>query len=253
MLLRRIIEHVRSQNWTAIGIDFVIVVVGVFIGIQAANWNDVRVEEARAGDILERFQADLQADLENFDHRMFFWQTVEEFGEKGLAYSAGRSNEDLEPWDAVLAFFQASQVGEYYTSSATFDELKSAGELNLVRNVDLRNALAGYYNEAYNPTLTERPVYREHVRGIVPIAVQNYIWDNCFSASARQVQVIIDCPSPISDAEARALADRLAQDEQLMEELRYWTSTMKIIQLIGENQIDRAQDALNLVEEEIAN
>lgn len=43
MLLRRIIEHVKAQNWTAIAIDFVIVVVGVFIGIQVSNWNDARV------------------------------------------------------------------------------------------------------------------------------------------------------------------------------------------------------------------
>ena len=39
MFLRRIIRHVRNQEWLAIGIDFVIVVVGVFIGIQAANLN----------------------------------------------------------------------------------------------------------------------------------------------------------------------------------------------------------------------
>ena len=34
MLLRRVIQHVRQQEWTAIGIDFVIVVMGVFIGLQ---------------------------------------------------------------------------------------------------------------------------------------------------------------------------------------------------------------------------
>ena len=45
MLLRRIIEHVKTQNWTAVALDFVIVVVGVFIGIQVANWNDARAEE----------------------------------------------------------------------------------------------------------------------------------------------------------------------------------------------------------------
>ena len=43
MLLRRITEHVRAQNWFAVGIDFVIVVVGVFIGIQVSNWNDKRL------------------------------------------------------------------------------------------------------------------------------------------------------------------------------------------------------------------
>jgi len=35
-------EHVKAQNWFAVGIDFLIVVVGVFIGIQVSNWNDAR-------------------------------------------------------------------------------------------------------------------------------------------------------------------------------------------------------------------
>ena len=47
-MLRRVIKHVRNQEWTAIAIDFVIVVAGVFVGIQAANWNEVRADESRA-------------------------------------------------------------------------------------------------------------------------------------------------------------------------------------------------------------
>ena len=39
MILRRVIQHVRNQEWTAIAIDLVIVVVGVYIGIQAQAWN----------------------------------------------------------------------------------------------------------------------------------------------------------------------------------------------------------------------
>ena len=40
MLLRRVTEHVKSQNWFAVWLDFVIVVVGVFLGIQIGNWNE---------------------------------------------------------------------------------------------------------------------------------------------------------------------------------------------------------------------
>lgn len=47
MILRRVMEHVRDQNWAAVGIDFCIVVIGVFFGIQVANWNDARAEERR--------------------------------------------------------------------------------------------------------------------------------------------------------------------------------------------------------------
>ena len=39
MILSRVIEHVRKQHWTAVFLDFVIVVMGVFIDIQVSNWN----------------------------------------------------------------------------------------------------------------------------------------------------------------------------------------------------------------------
>lgn len=48
MNLRRIIEHIKNQQWTAVAIDFVIVVVGVFVGIQVSNWNQARVTDQQA-------------------------------------------------------------------------------------------------------------------------------------------------------------------------------------------------------------
>ncbi|MEX0644258.1 MAG: hypothetical protein WD076_03050 [Parvularculaceae bacterium] len=39
MSLRRVIAHFRKQEWTAIALDFLIVVVGVFVGLQVTNWN----------------------------------------------------------------------------------------------------------------------------------------------------------------------------------------------------------------------
>ncbi len=38
MILRRVIKHFRNQEWTAIFLDFVIVVVGVFMGFQVQQW-----------------------------------------------------------------------------------------------------------------------------------------------------------------------------------------------------------------------
>lgn len=51
MILRRVIAHFRRQEWTAIALDFFIVVFGVYIGIQVSNWNAARLEASalRAG------------------------------------------------------------------------------------------------------------------------------------------------------------------------------------------------------------
>jgi hypothetical protein len=59
MILRRVIDHVRRQEWTAIFIDLVIVVVGVFIGIQVANWNAELIERREARDSMQRLQEDV--------------------------------------------------------------------------------------------------------------------------------------------------------------------------------------------------
>jgi hypothetical protein len=40
--------RISRQEWTALAIDFVLVVVDVFLGIRVLNWNAVRVDEGRA-------------------------------------------------------------------------------------------------------------------------------------------------------------------------------------------------------------
>lgn len=61
MLLRRITEHVKAQNWTAVALDFVIVVVGVFIGIQVANWNEARADRVEERQLLTRLHDETKA------------------------------------------------------------------------------------------------------------------------------------------------------------------------------------------------
>ena len=48
MVIRRIRDHVASHNWFAVAIDLGIVVVGVFLGTQANNWNEARIERQDA-------------------------------------------------------------------------------------------------------------------------------------------------------------------------------------------------------------
>jgi hypothetical protein len=251
MLLRRVIEHVRKQEWAAIAIDFVIVVVGVFVGIQAANWNEQRADESRARGYLERIHNDLEADLGNYQNRMRFWSSVSGYGRTGLAYADTGRMVEFSQWGLLLAYFQASQVGEFWTRSTTYDELKSAGELNLIGNLDLRNALAQYYTEAGNPALTERPAYREHVRGVIPIDIQLYIWTKCYASNERGEQDLRDCAPPVSEARAAEIVNAIRGNPALMSELRYWMSTMHVASLIGRDRTTFARQVLASVDAEL--
>ena len=253
MLLRRVIDHVRRQEWAAIAIDFVIVVVGVFIGIQAANWNEARADATLARDYLERIQRDLSADIARYENRMRFWNTVSSYGRRGLGYAETGQAAEATQWDHLLAYFQASQVAEFWTRSTTYDELKSAGELRLIGNVRLRDALAHYYTDAGNPALTERPAYREHVRGMIPIDVQLYIWTKCYASDASGEQVLRNCASPVSEKQASEIVNAIRQDRRLMSELRYWVSTLQVASQIGRDRTAFARQMLASVKAELAN
>ena len=65
MKLRRVIVHMRRQDWPAIVIDLVIVVAGVFIGMQVSNWNTERETQARAQVFGERLHLTLQGESDD--------------------------------------------------------------------------------------------------------------------------------------------------------------------------------------------
>lgn len=242
MILRRLSQSLKEQNWTAICIEFVLLVVGVFLGIQVANWNSERADQARAHAYLVRIGADLDADLAAYQDRLSFWKGVSAYGTTGLAYAETGDAKGATQWDLLLAYFQASQVAEFYTSDATFEELKSAGELGLIKDTHFRNALAQYYSNGANPALTERPRYREHIRGIIPLDIQNYIWTNCYSSDKSSIQKMLPCKSPLDDKQASAIVDEIRNDKALMAELRYWMSTMRIAGIIAFGGIESATE-----------
>lgn len=60
MIPRRLYEHVKSHNWFAVAIDLVVVIVGVFAGLQVQEWNTMRQAQARAAVYSARLTEDLR-------------------------------------------------------------------------------------------------------------------------------------------------------------------------------------------------
>lgn len=240
MILRHLSQSLKEQNWTAIGIEFVLLVSGVFLGIQVANWNAERVDARSARVYLERIGNDLDADRMNYQDRLRFWGDVSAYGAEGLAYAETDDANGADQWQLLLAYFQTSQVAEFYTTDATFEELKSAGELGLIKNTRFRDELAQYYSLGFNPLLTERPPYREHVRGMIPLDIQKYIWSHCYSTSADSVQKMLPCKAPLADGRITEIVDSIRSDKALMAELRYWMSSMHVAALYGQSRVQRA-------------
>lgn len=139
MILRRVIEHVKGQNWTAIAIDFVIVVLGVFIGIQVSNWNAERADRVSERDYLAQLRQDLklieaevrdQIDYESFQS----WLA----GEIGSAIDEPDADAERK---IGVGLAQLTSRRTLRVESPTFADLQSSGNLEIISDADLRAAI----------------------------------------------------------------------------------------------------------------
>ena len=67
MLFRRVKEHVAKEDWFAVLVDFVIVVLGVFIGFQVTNWNDNRADQQEYKLAIERYKMEAQSNIHTLE------------------------------------------------------------------------------------------------------------------------------------------------------------------------------------------
>ncbi|ANP47260.1 hypothetical protein [Candidatus Viadribacter manganicus] len=248
MFLRRVLAHVKAQNWVAIGIDFAIVVLGVFVATQVSNWNDANRDRQRGQSYLANIHGELLTDATAIERRIVFWRQVTGYGEAALAYAEHGTLKDGSAWQTVLAFFQASQIWPYTATDTTYRELTGAGELGLIRDQSMRAALADYYvvrKNRLDPLFAAMPEYREDVRGLTPIRVQNYIWNNChhsFAEGAEEMQELVPCESPISEVEAREILRSYMAAPEVLRGLRFWMSTIRVQSDLSRHDRDVARE-----------
>ncbi len=151
MILRRVIKHFRNQEWTAIALDFLIVVIGILIAFQITAWNERRADRALEQEYLLRLYDDMQGSLQDYAENDGWDVTRIETQELVLnALRAGELNqEDREAFARGLMF-----VGSHNPIRrrwGTVEELKSTGNIAVLRDTELRALIAatdGDYHRA---------------------------------------------------------------------------------------------------------
>ena len=255
MQSRRIVQRLKEQDWMAVAIEVLIVVVGVLIALQVSNWNDARKDSARGQDYLRRMHSDLRQDVDSIADISAFRRQVYDYGMAAMAYAEHGTPYQDSAWKTVLAYYQASQLWPYRIPDTTFQEIRSKGEMDLIRDPALRKQISSHYGNSSGSQVVEVlgviPKYREDVRGMTPWAIQQYIWTQCYDASSRKQQ-LLDCPSPVSEAEAQAVLDQYRASPELTRELRFWMANVSTSQFLMRTIRSEAEGLDKEIQNELA-
>jgi hypothetical protein len=179
MVLRRLTANLRAQNWIAIIVEFILVIVGVFLGILAANWNLERLERRETGRLLSQLDSELTPFIASMDSITRYYGVSDQYADQAKA--GWRGDPSVSDNQFVIAAYQASQINGIGNNSLVWAQIFGAENL---RNIDdtalrrsLRQALTFDYSLVNLAAAMSR--YREEVRKVIPDDLQAAIRAEC--------------------------------------------------------------------------
>ena len=145
MILRSVMRHVRDQNWFAVGLDFLIVIVGVFIGIQVANWNEARVEIQREAIYLAALREDFNQIIAELEADVRAYETTA----NAMTFLVGQSQKQSPDASVATLNEAAEQLIKMESTpivADTYSNLTGSGDLSIIKSQALKNELASFYS-----------------------------------------------------------------------------------------------------------
>jgi hypothetical protein len=179
-MLRHVIAHLRRQDWTAVCIELVVVVVGVFIGVQASNWNEQRETDRKAAVFTERLKNDLHTEAWNYEMQVGYNEQVLRNAQRAVDALTGRT--PLSDEALLIAAFRATQFNGNSRRRATYDELVSTGEIGLIRDSALRTLAMDVYTLPQIVQIEQHgqeSEYRRAFRMAIPYRIQRVLRNKC--------------------------------------------------------------------------
>jgi len=173
MFVNRIVTDAQNQNWVAVIADLLIVVIGLFTGLQVDSWWQSYQDSSQARIYLQELQEDFSGNRElllgALEQGELIINDMIELSNQALLDTPSLPVTDL---DEKFSSVQSMQT--FSAISSAYDNLVSSSELGILKNRDLKNILADYYSLAELAELiqsthelqlvqTFQPYMREHL------------------------------------------------------------------------------------------
>lgn len=142
MILRRISEAFRKQDWFTVLVETLIVVFGVFIGLQVNNWNETRQDRLSEAKYLERFANEIELTIAQIQEERAFSQGALEGIEHFTTQLFGNSATDEELVSATREYLTTGAFfANFKPYRTTFDDLITTGNFDIIDDETIKTGL----------------------------------------------------------------------------------------------------------------
>ena len=134
MIIRSLVEAMREQNWSSAALELLVVVLGVFLGLQVDAWNQARNDRADEAAYLERLHADTTFNLAQVKEKAQSYHDRASSLARIVEKLRAEEVNEIEIYDLTDAFCYWYVPEAVRLQSSTYDEMISTGGLELIRD-----------------------------------------------------------------------------------------------------------------------
>lgn len=143
MILRRFMKHIKEQNWFAVGLDVVVVIVGIFLGLQVQAWYEIQQAQEKEQIYLTRMQSELEVSIPRLENRLERRQSSLDAMHSLITLVSKNNGSD------EITAEQCSTLAQYAYFNPSLDtpavnELLETGQLVLILNDHVRSLVVNY-------------------------------------------------------------------------------------------------------------
>ncbi len=189
-------------NWSYGLGELVIVVAGVLIALAVDQWNSDRLARVEEVEIIDRFIADLQVDLEGIARGLerISYKKVRLLRIYSSLESSNERPNDMARFLADVVESTTQGWNQARARRTTFDEVLASGKFGLIRNTAIRVKISDYYDSeatAHNRIEERETGYADLSYRLVPRAAEFELATNLSDDQiARLVDRVFDSSLP---------------------------------------------------------
>jgi hypothetical protein len=136
-----------KEMWPAYLIEIIVIILGISITLALEEWRDNSRENHLEQIYLKNIQTDVETDLKTLELSITATQSLLQKGNDLLDIARASEMKSIAPNQVYEDIRAILSRPNFISGDATFTELKSSGNLHLIRNIQLKNLLFAYYNE----------------------------------------------------------------------------------------------------------
>ena len=144
---KRTVSGLIKEMWPAYLIEIIVIILGISITLALEEWRDNSKENHLEQIYLKNLQTDIGTDLTSLSLAINGTKSLLQRGNELLGYARSADNKNISPGQVNEDVRAILGRPNFFTSDASFTDLKSSGNLHLIKDIQLKNLLFAYYSE----------------------------------------------------------------------------------------------------------